>query len=198
MPWTWSWSWVWPCPLTHNDQGGMLTGWVDARGSLSYFLANFCGEAFPKCHNPVIFEQWTKPRCPIGQDHSQFLPDKYLVAKRLYLNEKYLLRKLLPRDSCHTSGWISPLLRNAWEDPKFTTHSLFNARAPALCWVKVCSSGQQEHIRDKAFISESALTLLHWVDGVRTGAWSTIRATWALKGKSGFLGSWLFSSSPRV
>jgi hypothetical protein len=79
--------------------------WVDAVGSRSYFLASFCGEAFPKCHNPVIFEQWTKPRCLIGQDHSQFLPDKYLVAKKLYLNEKYLLRKLLPRDSgTHQDG----------------------------------------------------------------------------------------------
>lgn len=68
-------------------------------------MASFCGEAFPKCHNPVIFEQWTKPRCLIGQDHSQFLPDKYLVAKKLYLNEKYLLRKLLPRDSgTHQDG----------------------------------------------------------------------------------------------
>lgn len=114
-------------------------GWVDAGGSLSYFLASLCGEAFPKCHNQVIFEQWTKPRYLIGPDHFQFLPDKYLVAKKLYLKEKYLPRKLLARDSCtHGShaSWGMP----EWTDPKFTRHSVYNAKASALPCVKVCSS----------------------------------------------------------
>ena len=98
-------------------------GWVDGGVLLNYFLANFWEKAFPKCHNTVIFEKWTEPRCLIGQGHSQFLLDKYLVARRLYLNEKYRLRKLLPSNSCRGQDPI-PSGKCLRTTPKLTLYSL--------------------------------------------------------------------------
>ena len=136
-------------------------GWVDGGVLLNYFLANFWEEAFLKCHNTVIFEKWTEPRWLIGQGHSQFLLDKYLVARRLYLNENYLLRKLLPGNSCRGQDPI-PSGKYLRTTPKLTQYSLYTqCGASSLRFSKLCCLAQQENL--------SVLYTLHLFEGHASG-----------------------------
>lgn len=113
----------------------------------------FVGKRSPNATILLFLSNGLKPRCPIGQNHSQFLPDKYLVAKKLYLNEKYLRRKLMPRDSyrhwdsappdeCLRVPWIYPMLCVLNTLLCVLNHKSILDRKHCFCKVLLSSSGR--------------------------------------------------------